>query len=177
MPPEFFDVVDDGDKVIGRRPGSECVRVGLLHRAIAVLLFDERERVYIQRRAAGMTWYPGYWTLSVMGHVSSGETYEQAARREVKEELGLDCELSPVAKVKTPEWHYDGIVEQEYLAIFEGRITNQEIVLSDETEEGRFVSLGEFMQMAKEESPRLTPDTLLALDSYLESRGQRAGWS
>ena len=169
MPVEFFDVVDDQDNVIGRRPGRECVRQGLLHRAIAILLFDEREAVYIQRRADWMGWYPSHWTLSVMGHVASGETYEQAAKRELSEELGIQCKLKWMAKVKTPEWPYGDLVEREYLAIFEGHVTDPKITLSEETKEGKFVGFNEFVKVAKDEPDKLTPDTLLALNVYRQT--------
>ena len=166
MRPEFFDVVDDDDRVIGRKLGKECVREGLLHRAIAVLLFDERGALYIQKRADWMGWYPGHWTPSVMGHVRSGETYGEAATRELSEELGVSCRLRQIAKVKTPDWPYGELVEREYLAVFEGRTKSPRIKLSEETKEGKFVDLDEFARMAKEEPERLTPDTLLVLDVY-----------
>lgn len=170
MTAEFFDVVDDQDSVIGRRPGRECVRHGLLHRAIAILLFDERGALYVQRRADWMGWYPGHWTLSVMGHVSSGETYEQAAKRELLEELGVGCKLTLVAKVKTPDWPYGDLIEREYLAVFEGRATRPKITLSEETKEGRFVGFEEFVRMARDQPDNLTPDTLLALQVYRQTR-------
>lgn len=175
MHTEVFDVVDDKDKVVGQRLGRECVRLGLLHRAIAILLFDESGAVYIQRRADWMGWYPGHWTLSVMGHVSSGETYEQAAKRELREELGVECELRWIAKVKTPDWPYGDLVEREYLAIFEGRVKSQKITLSEETREGRFVGFEEFVKMVSERPEELTPDTLLVLDVYMRTAEGKAG--
>ncbi len=171
---EFFDVVDMNDKVVGRRPGSECVRLGILHRAIAIFLYDRRGLVYIQRRADRMEWYPDYWTVSVMGHVSSGETYEQAARREAREELGLDLEVAQVTKVETPEWRYGNKIEHEYLAVFECTVSEPKITLSDESKEGEFVRFAEFVRMTKEKPEKFTPDTLLALDSYLKMNPTRS---
>lgn len=170
MSEEYFDVVDDEDEVIGRRPGRECVRQGILHRAIAILLFNERDAVYIQRRADSMAWYPGRWTLSVMGHVASGETYEQAAKRELVEELGVECGLRWVGKVKTPAWVYGDLTEREFLSVFEGRATRPKITLSEETKEGRFVQFGVFVKMIEERSDRVTPDTLFAFDVYQRTR-------
>lgn len=175
MPQEFFDVVDDQDKVVGRRPGSECVRQGHLHRAIAVLLFDERGRLYIQRRADWMGWYPGHWTLSVMGHVSSGETYEQAAKREVAEELGIGCRLTSVAKVRTPDWRYNVLVERKYLTVFEGRVTRPKIELSEESQEGRFIGLEEFVEMAKRQPEKFTPILCLPFRPTLALQAGGAG--
>jgi isopentenyl-diphosphate delta-isomerase len=169
---EYFDVVDNDDNVIGRQPGSECVKRGLLHRAIAILLFDERGRVYIQKRADSMSWYPGHWTLSVTGHVSSGESYEQAAARELAEELGLNCTLRMISKAIGPDWHYKDMLEKEITGVFEGRTANQRITLSEETKEGRFIRFEELVEMAKREPDRLTPDTLLALDVYMKAKGK-----
>lgn len=175
MSEEYFDVVDEEDGVIGRRPGMECVRQGILHRAIAILLFNDRGEVYVQRRADSMVWYPGRWTLSVMGHVASGETYEQAARRELMEELGVECGLRPVGKVKTPTWAYGGLTEREFLSVFEGRATRPRITLSEETKEGRFVEFDGLAKMVEERSDEVTPDTLLAFDLYQGARRTKSG--
>ena len=43
---------------------------------------------------------PGYWTASTSGHVDIGESYEQAAKRELKEELGITSKLEFVGKCK-----------------------------------------------------------------------------
>ena len=138
----------------------------LLVRQGKVDLLDEHGAVYVQRRADWMGWYPGHWTLSVMGHVSSGETYEQAAERELWEELGIQCELKRIAKVKTPDWPYGDIVEREYLAVFDGHVRNPEITLSKETREGKFVGFEDLVRMAGDQPDKLTPDTLLALEVY-----------
>jgi isopentenyl-diphosphate delta-isomerase len=102
--PEYFDVVDENDIVVDRQPGRECVNRGLLHRTILVFLINERREVYLQKRARDVLFYPGYWSASVTGHVSSGETYPEAAKRKVKEELGIDCELRELGKFLTPKW-------------------------------------------------------------------------
>ncbi|MDV3278269.1 MAG: NUDIX domain-containing protein [Nitrososphaerales archaeon] len=170
--PEYFDVVDEEDNVIDRRPGRECVKEGLLHRAIAAFLFDSKGEVYLQRRADSMLWYPGSWTISCTGHVSSGETYTKAARREVKEELGLDCELTSLGKVLSPKWKYRGIVEWEYLCIFES-VVSDPITLSDETKEGMFLPFPEFKRRVSEDPFSFTPDTILAFEHYSKAKGTR----
>lgn len=175
FPVEYFDVVDDRDRVVGRKPGRKCLEEGLLHRAIAILLFDERGAIYVQKRADWMGWYPGHWTLSVMGHVSSGETYHQAARRELREELGVRCRLKLIAKVKTPDWRYGDQVEREYLAVFEGHAVSPRITFSEETKEGRFVRFEELVRMAKEQHDELTPDSLLVLNVYQRASAAKVG--
>ena len=163
--PEWFDVVDERDVVIDRKSKSECLHQGLLHRAILVFLTNPNGEIYLQKRASHLLFYPGYWSASVTGHVSAGETYIQAAKREAKEELGIDCELTELQKFQTPKWKIGDKIEWEFITVFEGTSASA-ITLSDESEEGRFVSQEEFKQLATAKPETFTPDTLLALKYY-----------
>ncbi len=60
---------------------------------VYIALVDGAGRVYIQHRAATKRLWPDRKTISASGHVDPGETFEQAAVREVEEELGI--RLSP----------------------------------------------------------------------------------
>ena len=162
--PEYFDVIDENDVVVDRQPGRECVNRGFLHRAILVFLINTRGEVYLQKRARDVRFYPGRWSASVTGHVSSGETYHEAAKREVKEELGIDCELRELGKFLTPKWKIRDMTEWEFITVFEGsRTDTRKITLSHETDEGRFVSPSDFRNWVFTEPETFTPDTLLAL--------------
>jgi isopentenyl-diphosphate Delta-isomerase len=160
---EFLDVVDETDKVVGRLPKRECIRQGLLHRAVAVFLFNSVGELYIQKRAEDMAFYPGYWSASVTGHVSSGESYGGAAIRETKEELGLDVDPVEVGRFQSPKWKLSDGVDWELITVFEASVSDPKITLSGESQGGRFVSVGEFKKLAASNPPVLTPDTLLAV--------------
>ena len=97
MSGEFFDIVNTRDEVIGRAPRREVHARGLWHRAIHVLVFDSVGRVFLQKRSQRKDLSPGLWDSSCSGHVDSGEDYEQAAQRELGEELGLRL-LAPPAR-------------------------------------------------------------------------------
>jgi isopentenyl-diphosphate Delta-isomerase len=167
--PEYFDVVDKNDNVVDRQLGRECVNRGLLHRAILVFVVNHRGEVYLQKRAHNVLFYPGHWSASVTGHVSSGETYLEAAKREVKEELGIDCELRELGKFLTPKWKIGNLTEWEFITVFEGSPMDPSgrITLSDETDEGRFLSFSDFKKWVFVEPRTFTPDTLLALKYLL----------
>jgi isopentenyldiphosphate isomerase/N-acetylglutamate synthase-like GNAT family acetyltransferase len=173
--PEYFDVVNENDIVVDRQSGRDCVNRGLLHRAILVFLINERGEVYLQKRARNVMFYPGHWSASVTGHVSSGETYLEAAKREVKEELRIDCELRELGKFLTPKWKIGDMTEWEFIAAFEGSLsdTSGRITLSHETEEGRFLSPRDFRNWASKEPGTFTPETLLAM-KYLPIAGHRS---
>ncbi len=95
MPEEIFDVVNARDEVIGRRPRSEVHRLGLMHRAVHVLVHNARGEVFLQKRSMQKDRQPGLWDSSASGHVDSGEDYDASAVRELGEELGLKVASIP----------------------------------------------------------------------------------
>jgi len=90
MSEEIFDVVNERDEVVGHRPRSEVHRLGLMHRAAHVLVFNSRGEVFLQKRSLKKDRQPGLWDSSASGHVDSGETYDAGAVRELREEIGLE---------------------------------------------------------------------------------------
>jgi isopentenyldiphosphate isomerase len=63
-------------------PGAEqaCVYIALI---------NSKGEIYLQHRAVTKRLWPDRKTISASGHVDPGETFEQAAVREVTEELGV----------------------------------------------------------------------------------------
>lgn len=84
-----MDVVDEADRVVGRVPRGEIRRANLRHRSVFILVFDRRGRLLVHRRTPLKDVYPGLWDVAVGGVVASGESYADAARRELQEELGI----------------------------------------------------------------------------------------
>jgi isopentenyldiphosphate isomerase len=87
---ELFDVVDADDRPIDKAERAEVHGRGLRHRAVHVLVSDPSGMIYLQRRAAHKDCAPGLWDTSAAGHLASGEDYDNAAHRELREELGVD---------------------------------------------------------------------------------------
>jgi isopentenyldiphosphate isomerase len=94
-PEEVFDVVNAQDQVVERKPRSEVHRLGLLHRAVHVLVFNSRGEVFLQKRSMLKDRQPGVWDSSASGHVDAGEEYDRSAVRELQEELGLVLAEAP----------------------------------------------------------------------------------
>lgn len=89
MREEIFDVVNERDEVVGRNTRQEVHRLGLLHRAVHILVFNKAGEIFLQKRSQTKDRHPGAWDSSSSGHVDSGETYDQCAVRELMEEIGL----------------------------------------------------------------------------------------
>jgi len=95
MSEEIFDVVNERDEVIDRKPRREVHARGLLHRAVHVLVFNARGEVFLQKRSMSKDTSPGLWDSSASGHLDSGEDYDYCAVRELREEIGLVVERPP----------------------------------------------------------------------------------
>lgn len=83
-------VTDDDSLVLG--PVSRRLCHGdpaLVHRSVHVLVLSPEGALLLQKRSLAKDTQPGKWDTSVGGHVGFGQTYEEAARREAEEELGL----------------------------------------------------------------------------------------
>ena len=88
---ELFEIVNEKGEVIGAAPRSRCHGdPTLVHRAAHVLVFNSEGSLLLQLRSKNKDIQPGKWDTSVGGHLGVGETYEQAAAREMAEELGVE---------------------------------------------------------------------------------------
>lgn len=87
---ELFDVVDERDAVVGQAARRVVHANSWRHRAIHVLVFDARGRVFLHKRSMQKDLFPGRWDSSCAGHVGAGEDYDPTAVRELAEELGIE---------------------------------------------------------------------------------------
>jgi len=88
MSEEPMDIVDDNDQVIGQTTQGEIYSQKLTHRIVHIFVINpETNEVYFQVRSENKSYLPGFYCTSAGGHVSAGETYEQAAKRELVEEI------------------------------------------------------------------------------------------
>lgn len=117
-------LADDGSEV-GTAPRLEVHDSATpLHLAFSLHLFDESGRVLVTRRALSKTTWPGVWTNSCCGHPRPGESVEDAVRRRLHEELGVEVDDLRVA---LPDFRYraidaSGVVENEICPVFVGRV-------------------------------------------------------
>jgi isopentenyldiphosphate isomerase len=100
MAEDIFDVVNERDEVTDRKPRGEVHRLGLLHRAVHVLVFNSRGQIFLQKRSMKKDRQPGLWDSSASGHVDSGEDYDATAVRELQEEIGLRLAKAPARLFK-----------------------------------------------------------------------------
>lgn len=77
-------LVDGKDNILGEVTRDEAHRKGLWHRVSVIYLYNDKGEVLIQQREDD-----GRLDHSSAGHVDPGESYLEAAKRELEEELGV----------------------------------------------------------------------------------------
>lgn len=88
---ELWDIYDENKRPTGRTMKRDdwCLKEGEYHLSVLGVLQRPDGKFLITRRAQDKPWAAGWWEVSG-GAVVAGETSEDAIRREIKEETGLD---------------------------------------------------------------------------------------
>ena len=135
-PTERFAVVDARDQVVGAAPRREVHGNNLLHRAVHLFLFNRQGELFLQKRSPWKDRHPLLWDSSAAGHVDAGEDYDEAAQRELEEELGVSSDLTRV--VKLPASDRTG---QEFIWLYRGEHDGPFRLAPAETEHAEFFPL------------------------------------
>jgi hypothetical protein len=94
-----IDVVDQNDVPIGVVPRNEVFRLRASFRVVHDLVFNSLGEILVQQLASNRNRHPGYWGSSVAAYLFSGESYLDAAKRRLAEELDIrDVALNYVGK-------------------------------------------------------------------------------
>lgn len=156
---ELFIVVDRNDKITDYYPRRECHQnKNLIHRSFVVIIFNHKKEVLLQKRSQTKDMYPGYFTSSCGGHVLKGETYEEAAHRELKEELGIDLSITFVTKKIVEKTE-----ESEMAAMFKGFSNGPFKIAKDEIDNIQFFTTSVIRKKISNHGLLLTPTTKVAL--------------
>ena len=104
-----------------------------------MILCHAKGELYLQRRPDWKPIQPGKWDTAVGGHISYGETVEQAFRREVMEELGISVEHP----VSMGHYVFESKVEKELVNVFRTVYDGPVNPSKDELAGGRFWTIQE----------------------------------
>lgn len=112
---ELLYRVSPDDQVEGSVERSRAHQEGILHRAGIVFLQRSDRSILIQHRSPSKSIFPDCYDASAAFHVTYGESYEQAAVRELQEEAGVSAKLTFLGKFR----HRDP-PEDQFVGVFTG---------------------------------------------------------
>jgi isopentenyl-diphosphate delta-isomerase len=153
MQEELVLLVNERDEPVGTMGKLKAHQAGALHRAFSVFLFDEQGRLLIQKRAAGKYHSAGLWTNTCCSHPRPKEQVVEAARRRLKEEMGIEVDLHPRFNFVYRAEVGNGLVEHEFDHVLFGTFSGEPIPDPLEVAEWRYLdpdSLDAELHMAPE---------------------------
>ncbi len=153
---EHLDILDDEGNVTGQATQEEVYEKKHSHRIVHVLVINPTAReVYLQQRAETKSFQPGYSCTSAGGHVHAGETVEQAAQRELYEEIGI---AAPVREVHRFVFESDS--HKRFITLFVTSATHGFDFKDREVSSGKFYPLDEALALVEKGEkihPQLDP--------------------
>jgi len=130
---ERFPIADKKDRILRYANRSEVHGNNLRHRAVHILIFNEAGELYLQQRSRWKDRHPLKWDSSAAGHVAFRESYDETARRELKEELGTTVPLHKVSKVSASQR-----TDHEFIWLYRGLTSGDLVPDNSEIEQGAF---------------------------------------
>jgi isopentenyl-diphosphate Delta-isomerase len=138
---ESVILVDAEDNVIGTMEKLEAHQRGLLHRAFSILLFNSKGELLLQKRSAFKYHSAGLWTNTCCSHPLPGESIEEATRRKLKQEMGIDLQPDFAYKFIYRAVLDNGLTEHELDYVFVGQFDGTPVLNKDEVADWKFADL------------------------------------
>jgi 8-oxo-dGTP pyrophosphatase MutT (NUDIX family) len=161
---EIVAIVDGCNQVIGSAPRREMRARNLPHRSTYILVFNSGGQLYVQKRTMTKDIFPGYFDPATGGVVLTGENYEESARRELEEEMGI----RQISLTRLFDFYFSDprsrVWGSAFTCIYDGPLTLQE----EEVEYVELMTLEEVFHRARTEP--FTPDGLYVVQRYYEHR-------
>jgi len=133
---EFFDVVDERDRVVRKASRHEVHKGKLLHRAVHIFVFNKEGELFLQKRSRWKDMHPSKWDSSAAGHVNAGDGFDDTAPRELVEELGVEAPLQFVGKINARDR-----TGQEFVHLYRAQHEGPFVLARSEIECGAFFPL------------------------------------
>lgn len=144
----MIDVVNEQDQVVGSELKSKKFELNFISRVVATMVRDSAGKIIVCKRGPHKTVDANMFDLSAFGNVDAGETYEQAAQRELLEETGIKSPVKMLDKFYLENTH-EGRISKLFCAVFLAE-SDQDPVLSHEVTSFRKMSVMELEKEMKE---------------------------
>lgn len=138
---EHVILVNENDEPIGVMPKLEAHEKALLHRAFSVFIFNTKNELMLQQRAAHKYHSPLLWTNTCCSHQRVGESNIEAGKRRLQEEMGFETELKESISFIYKAPFDNGLTEHEYDHILIGTYDDAPVINPDEVADWKWMTL------------------------------------
>jgi isopentenyl-diphosphate Delta-isomerase len=177
---ELLDIVNDFDEVINVREFKEAKEEGLRVRTVNIFLgaLNDKYKISLSKRSSRQVSKPGRWHVSAGGHVSSGETYQEAAHRETMEESfsdGFSRGVLNIVEIERFKSDDSSRKKFENTCLFYGRHSGPFRFDAEEVSEVSWVDLRELLEWINKRPSEYTQTLSICvpkLINYLDKNGR-----
>ena len=134
-------LVNEKDEKIGLMPKMEAHEKAVLHRAFSVFIFNSKNELMLQQRAAHKYHSPLLWTNTCCSHQRDGESNIEAGIRRLKEEMGFTTPLKEVTSFIYKAPFDNGLTEHEFDHVMVGHYESLPTINSKEVESWKWMPL------------------------------------
>jgi isopentenyl-diphosphate Delta-isomerase len=142
-------LVNEHDEESGIAGKMEAHRLGLLHRAFSVFVFNSKGEMLLQQRAMDKYHSGGLWTNACCSHPAPGEEISSAASRRLQEEMGFVTKLEKVFDFIYRTDFDNGLTEHEFDHVFTGEYDGKILSSSREVMDYCFKSMEDIGESLK----------------------------
>lgn len=160
-------LVDDKDSPIGTMPKLEAHEKACLHRAFSVFIFNSAGELLLQKRADSKYHSGGLWTNTCCSHPAPGEQIDDAARKRLLMEMGVDARLEFILKFTYKSPYENGLTEHEIDYIYVGYTNQEPNINPDEVSEFKYMTISDINEDVELNPERYTTWFRIISNKYL----------
>lgn len=138
---EYLILIDEKDQFVGMMEKLLVHKLGLLHRAFSVFIFNTSGEILLQQRALDKYHSGGLWSNACCSHPRFEETIKDAVERRLWEEMKLQCNtdfaFSFIYKINFD----NGLTEHEYDHVYVGITDDLPIINTAEVSNWKYMSM------------------------------------
>lgn len=170
---EKIVIVDKDDNFVMEESREKCHKGdGILHRAFSAFIFNEKNELLLQKRSNLKPLWPLYWSNTCCSHPRKDESYEEAAKRRIKEEMGIKCMPKFLFKFQYSAKYNKEWSENEVCAVLISKCKDIKINIDPkEVDDFKFVNIEELKKDIQENPDKYTPWFKLEIGRVLEHFG------
>lgn len=156
MNSDYVILVDEQDNQLGTMEKLQAHVEAKLHRAISVFIFNSNKELLLQKRAANKYHSASLWTNTCCSHPKPNENTANAAKRRLKEEMGIDCNLQAAFNFTYLAKLENDITEHEFDHVFFGFTDDIPTLNLEEASNYKYLSLDEIKNQLEKNPEQFT---------------------